>query len=303
MRLLIVNNLSSGFQDGMIYDFMRLTVDDGDEVVMRCTDGTTPAESLVDDAASFDAVVVSGGDGTITSVATRLAFSGVPILPFPAGTGNLLASNLMSPLEPHSLARMVHDGYCLDFDLGMMKVAGEEHGFCIMAGCGYDAAIMQGAEPTKRTLGPIAYFQSAFANIKVPVAKMRLTIDGKTLKTKGLGIVIVNFPRIQFDIPLTHGTSAQDGLFQVCVLKAENALQLLPAFLDSIRDREGNHPYRGDTFEVYTGKSVELISDPPLPIQYDGESPELTSPLSAYVMERAARFIVSEETYRQLSAN
>lgn len=301
MRLLIVNNLVSGFQDGMIYDFMRVAVHDGDEVVMRCTSGTTLVESLVDDAASFDAVVAAGGDGTITSVASRLALSGVPILPFPAGTGNLLASNLGSPFEPHALAHMLHEGYALDFDQGRIQVAGEEHGFCIMAGCGYDATIMQAAEPAKKMLGPLAYFQSAFTNIKVPVAKLRLTIDGKTIKSKGLGVLIINFPRIQFDIPLTHDTSARDGLFQICVLKADNALQLLPAFLESIRDREGNHASRGDALEVYTGKSLELVSDPALPVQYDGESPGVYTPLSAYVLERSARFIVCEDTYRRLS--
>ena len=39
MKLLIVNNLSSGFRDGAIYDFMRAFARDGDEICMRCTNG------------------------------------------------------------------------------------------------------------------------------------------------------------------------------------------------------------------------------------------------------------------------
>ena len=79
MKLLIVNNTASGLRDGSIYDFARLVARDGDELCLRTTDGTTDAASLVSDAADYDAVVVSGGDGTIASIAYALSYSKVPI--------------------------------------------------------------------------------------------------------------------------------------------------------------------------------------------------------------------------------
>ena len=83
MKLLVINNLSSGFGDGSVYDFIRSAVQDGDEVCVRSTDGTTPVSALLDDAASYDAVVASGGDGTVATVNYLLANTGVPVLPFP----------------------------------------------------------------------------------------------------------------------------------------------------------------------------------------------------------------------------
>ena len=87
MKALIINNLASGYRDGSIYDFVRSFTEDGDEVCMRSTDGTTSIDDLLDDASDFDVVVASGGDGTVTSVAYALANTGVPLLPYPAGPG------------------------------------------------------------------------------------------------------------------------------------------------------------------------------------------------------------------------
>lgn len=301
MRLLIINNLLSGFQDGLVYDFIRQVAADGIEMVIRTTDGTTRAEHMVGDAREFDAVAVAGGDGTITSIAYQLAYSNIPILPLPAGTGNLLATNLFSPFEPHALAALLRDMHTLDFDLGKLTVNDQNFGFSIAAGCGYDAAIMQAAKPAKKALGPLAYFQSAFTNLRTPVANFHLKLDGVPINSKGIGILVVNLPHIQFDIPLTPNTNARDGLFNVCILKVNGALELIPAFIESILDRDGKHPERNDSLEIYTAHSIEVVADPSLEIQYDGETPNLRSPFQADMLERAVRFVVSEEalqTYR-----
>ena len=57
MKVLIINNLASGYREGSVYDFMRSFVEDGDEVCLRSSDGTTSIEHLLDDAEQFDAVV------------------------------------------------------------------------------------------------------------------------------------------------------------------------------------------------------------------------------------------------------
>ena len=59
---------------------------------------------------------------------------------------------------------MVREGRTLDFDLGEIEVEGRKFGFGIMAGAGYDAAIMHGAEAGKRLFGPMAYLSAAIAN-------------------------------------------------------------------------------------------------------------------------------------------
>lgn len=295
MKLLVINNLASGFGEGSVYDFVRSFARDGDEVCLRSTDGTTDVRDLLDDAEAFDAVVASGGDGTVATVSYRLANTGIPILPFPAGTANLLAANLASPLEPHALAKLVREERTLDFDLGEIEVDGRRFGFGIMAGAGYDAAIMHGAAPAKRLLGPMAYLSAAIANPLPQTSKFKLTLDGETVESEGLGILLVNFSKIQFDISVTHGNEPRDGVFDVVVLKAQNAFELIPAVLAGLLDRGGDFPDRTDSLELHRAREVRVEADPPMEVQYDGEATRLTTPFTAHIMRRAARFFISEE--------
>ena len=48
MKLLVINNLSSGFGEGAVYDFVRSFMQDGDEACLRSTDGTTGVSTLLD---------------------------------------------------------------------------------------------------------------------------------------------------------------------------------------------------------------------------------------------------------------
>ena len=72
MKLLIVNNLSSGFRDGAIYDFMRAFSEDGDEICVRCTSGCTDLAGFLHDAEDFDAVVAAGAVMIDNSSAFRM---------------------------------------------------------------------------------------------------------------------------------------------------------------------------------------------------------------------------------------
>ncbi|MEG1512759.1 MAG: diacylglycerol kinase family protein [Raoultibacter sp.] len=297
MKLLIINNLNSGFGEGAIYDFMRAFAQDGDELCLRSTDGTSEVADLLKDADSFDVVIASGGDGTVTAVSYLLRNTKVPILPFPAGTANLLALNLASPIETHALGKMARTGKQLDFDMGEIQVGDKHFGFSIMAGAGYDAAIMHGAQHTKRFLGPMAYLSAAIANPMPQKSHFTLKLDGKTIESDGLGILLINFSKIQFDLSVTHDNRPRDGILDVVILKATYALQLVPAIVAAALDREGDFPDRSDALEIHSAREIEVIADPPMEVQYDGETTGVLTPFTAHVLDKATRLIVSDEGY------
>lgn len=296
MKLLVINNLISGYGDGAIHDYIRNIVQDGDEVVIRSTDGSSDTRRFLSDAKDFDAVIASGGDGTVATVAYELRNTGIPILPFPAGTANLLAINLASPTEPHALAKLTRDMSTLDFDLGEIELAsGETFGFCVMAGAGYDATIMKGAAPSKKLLGPLAYFTAALANPTPQFSKYTIDIDGKRIESEGVGVLMINFSKIQFDISVVHENLPRDGVFDIAILKAKDAFGLIPALVAGLLDRSGGYPNRTDALEIHRGCKVTVEADPPLQVQYDGEVTSLTTPFTIRMLPKAARFIVSEE--------
>lgn len=303
MKLLVINNLASGYREGAIYDFVRSFALDGDEITLRCTDGTTDLRLFLHDAEEYDAVVASGGDGTVSAVTYLLAETGIPVLPFPAGTANLLAMNLASPSEPHALAKMTRAGNLLDFDMGEIELAdGERMGFMIMAGAGYDATIMKGAAAGKKILGPMAYFTSAVANATPQHADFTLTIDGKVVKSSGVGVLIVNFSKIQFDLSVVHENQPRDGAFDVVVLNTKDAFGLLPALMACILDRSGEFPERSDALEIHRGTEITVDADPALLVQYDGEVTNLKTPFTVRMLPKAARLVVSDEAKKTFNA-
>lgn len=302
MKLLIINNLASGYGEGAIYDFIRSFVEDGDEICIRSSNGTTEIADLLYDASSFDEVVASGGDGTIASISYYLRNTGIPILPFPAGTANLLALNLASPIEPHALGVLARKGKTLDFDIGELEVDGRTFGFEIMAGAGYDATIMKNAKPSKRILGPMAYFSAAITNPVPQKSQFTVVLDDRVIRSEGLGILIVNFSKIQFDISVTHNNDPRDGSFEVVILKASTAFELIPAFVAGLLDRDGEFPDRSDALEIHSAQSVTVVANPPMEVQYDGETTKMTTPFKARILRQATRLIVSDEGYDLFNA-
>lgn len=301
MKLLIINNLASGYQEGAIYDFIRAFSQDGDEITLRSSKGITDLRLFLHDAQNFDAVVISGGDGTIATVSYELAGTGIPLIPFHAGTANLLCTNITQQSEPHALAEIVRAGKTLDFDVAEIEVQGKRYGFNIMAGAGYDATIMKAAAASKQTLGQVAYFAAAATNITPKVAHMKLTLDGKEIERDGVGVLLINHSKIQFDIPVAHNTDPRDGMLDVAILTSANALGLLPVLGAAFLDRNGDFPGRTASMEVYRAQTVHVEAEPGLPIEFDGEPLECSTPFSARVIHRGARFVVSPEALKRFS--
>lgn len=297
MKILIINNLSAGYRDGAIFDFIRALASTDNEIVLRSFTPATASRAQLRDAEQFDLVVASGGDGTVASIAYELRNTGIPVLPFPAGTSNALALNLFSPDEPHALAMLAHEGRVLDFDMGEIEAGGEKHGFSLVAGCGYDATIMDAAKDNKQLLGPMAYVQAAFANVNPQQARMKITANGKTVERDGVGVLISNFSKMQFDIALTHENLPRDGMLDVIILKTQNALGLIPSFITTLLDRGGGFPDRGDGVEIIRAPEVTVEANPSLLVQYDGEPSSLTTPFTARILPEATRYVVCQECY------
>ena len=115
-------------------------------------------------------MLVCGGDGTVREVCAELAGTGIPVGIVPAGTGNLLARNLDIPLYLRSAIDVALNGQ--DRAIDLVEVSGdgiEDTHFMVMAGMGFDAAIMEGVnEDIKKRVGWLAYVVSGLQVADVP---------------------------------------------------------------------------------------------------------------------------------------
>jgi len=296
MRVLVVVNSRSGGSDAGLYDYARALGVEGVEVVMRFASAVQRLEDLVGDATAFDRVIAAGGDGTVSAVCYATRDTGVPVLAYPAGTANLLAMNLGLPLDAPALARITLEGEPVSFDLGELDHFSSDgraatSGFAVMAGAGYDAAIMETAAPLKATFGAAAYVMAAVGNITPTVSEFELVLDGRRVTTDGIAVLLMNFGRIQFDLSVSRGWDPRDGYLDVAVMRAKHAAGLIPVVFAAMLDRIGEFADRSG-IDVYRAARVEVSANPPLRMQYDGEVLEETTPFAARSLPGAATLLV-----------
>ena len=315
MRLLALHNPRSGQGDSGWDRFVETLRVLGNDIEIREIRHDVPLDTMLEDAADFERVIAAGGDGTVSSVAHALAGRRRPLLAYPAGTANLIALNLRMPADPDELARVAVGGVLLETDLAELTcVAGrapaelispedevpdppEERtsrvGFALIAGAGFDAELIAGSEALKETLGVGAYLAAALAHPRPTVARIELDLDGRRVDTEGIGVLIVNFGRIQLDLKLAPDADAHDGLLDVVVLRARSVVGLAPLVVGALAERLGlPGPELHDRLEVHHATRVTVRADPPLPVQFDGETLEGSTPLSARILPHAAVFVV-----------
>lgn len=308
MRILAIVNSRAGQGDAGLYEFLRVMGSTGAEVTLRFMIPGSTIRDLVRDADQFDRVVAAGGDGTVSSVCYALRDVDIPILPYPAGTANLLALNLTMPIDPAELARIALSDNIVDFDLGEIALGGSDdpgrrhEGFVVLAGAGFDASIMESAEQLKSSIGAAAYLVAALQNLTPTMSRFTLELDGETLETDGIAVLVANVARVQFDLAITHGSDPTDGVFEVVVVRTRNAIELLPAVWTAIMDRTtGLRTAKSAGIDVHTASVIRIDADPPLSIQFDGEITAEQTPFEARVLPGRARLLVPE-TYKLLLA-
>lgn len=275
MRVLIVHNPRSGFGSDAIFSFERELVCAGDDCTLRVVRDDFTAEDVLKDAESYDVVVLSGGDGTVSNMLYALRDRNVTACVFPSGTANLLFSNIGNSPEPSALARACRWGETANCDLGEFEwidSQGVTHkrGFSIMAGSGFDAELMNEANPNKPVFGEAAYFLAVLADPRPQIYHYTLETDGTKIEREGIACIVANNAMIQADIEIVPDCRMDDGLIDVIILEASATAQLIRPALAGFFDRKGKKIDRPH-IESFRCKEVHVTADSPILMQVDGD--------------------------------
>ena len=215
--------------------------------------------------AGADLVIAWGGDGTVMACVTGLAGTDTSLAIVAGGTGNLLARNLDIPLGLTDGVAVAVRGARRRLDVGAIG----DRKFAVMAGMGFDAAMLRDAsEGAKAHMGLAAYVFSGLRNVSEHGFDCTLTVDGGTsLHLRARTVLIGNVGKLQGGLPVLPDALPDDGQLDVAVISPRNLVHWANvAWQVAIRRRpDPRH------MQSLRGRRILIESTTPQPYELDGE--------------------------------
>ena len=259
----------------------------GWDIAIKATQAAAHATELAAAAAaeSLDAVVACGGDGTVNEVVNGLAGSATALAVVRGGTANVWAKEIGVSKNVEKALRLLSDGETRLIDLGR---AGERY-FLLMAGAGFDAAIVREMllGKMKHRIGAAAYMAAGLRRaLRHRAVDAELVIDGGTVFCKLYWMMAGNTRSYGGIVNLAHMAQADDGKLELLVLANGGLRRFAWLMLWVLLKR--HHKRRDVIHRSITSVEIRTAG---LPVQIDGEYLGET-PLRFEVAPRALRVIV-----------
>jgi diacylglycerol kinase (ATP) len=233
-----------------------------------------------------DLVFVWGGDGTVQRCLDALSGSAATVAIVPAGTANLLASNLGIPNDLPQAVRVGFHGRRRKLDLG--KVNGEH--FAVMAGVGFDAAMIGDAgRAMKGRLGRLAYVWTGLRHVTDTTRTMRVKVDGKEWFHGRAGCLLLgNVGTITGGLHAFPDARPDDGWLDVGVTTAGSPLQWARTLGRMAVGRAEKSPL----VELTRGRKIRVKLARPTAYELDGGARGKAGRLSCQVVPDAVTICV-----------
>jgi diacylglycerol kinase (ATP) len=209
-------------------------------------------------------VFVWGGDGMVQRCVDALAGEKAALAILPAGTANLLASNLGIPADLTRAVRIGLHGDRRPLDTGTVN---GEH-FAVMAGAGFDARMIADASrKMKARFGRAAYLWTGTRNLMLHRASAVIEVDGKRFFRGRVSAVLAgNVGKILGGLEVFRGAEPDNGLLELGVVTARNPADWARVFGRIV----AGQPAKSKFVRTTRGKKIRIRFDRPFPYELDG---------------------------------
>jgi diacylglycerol kinase (ATP) len=232
-----------------------------------------------------DLIFAWGGDGMVQRCVDVLASTEATLAVIPAGTANLFATNLGIPPDIRQAVELGLRGPRRRYDVGRFN--GER--FAVMAGAGFDAALIKGAGGLKGRFGRVAYVLSGSGSLRLKAFGARIRVDGATwYKGPATCILLGNLGKLFGGVEAFADASPDDGLLEVGVVTAEGPVQWARTIARTAVGSAAGSPF----VQVTKARSVEVKLSRKVLYELDGGDRSKVRSFAAEVERRAIRVCV-----------
>jgi len=221
-------------------------------------------------AAGAEFIVAAGGDGTINEVLDGVANTPVPLGILPAGTANVLATELGLPHGLGHAATSMSECVAKRIAIGRLDCGSKPRHFLSMAGVGFDAHIVYNLSAgLKQRLGKAAYWVGGFSQVAGRFPEFQVEIDGATREVCSFALIsrVRNYGG---DFEIAQSIGLLDNCFEVVLFRGRTPFPYFKYLFGLTTGRLAG--MRGVSFLKAQCIRVSDPEDRRIYIQVDGES-------------------------------
>jgi YegS/Rv2252/BmrU family lipid kinase len=240
-----------------------------------------------------DLLIVWGGDGmvqrTLDALAGTKGGSRIPVGIIPAGTANLLATNLGIPHDVAGAVQTAFHGRRHRLDLGVLN---GEH-FAVMAGIGFDGAMIHDADgKLKDRMGKLAYVWTGLRHLDDAAPKAKIKIDGNDwFSDEATCVLVGNVSMITGGITAFDDAKPDDGWLDVGVATARGATQWARTMGRMAVGRSEESPF----VHMTRARRIDVKLQKPLTYELDGGSRDKVKKIRVEVAPAAVKVCVPRQ--------
>lgn len=264
----------------------RLLIQAGFEIETHSISEKKSAHQITRDALrrGIEQIIVGGGDGTVSEVATEVIGKPVKLGILPLGTFNNVARSIGIPENLSTACEIISQRVVHQLDIGL---ANDSQYFFEAAGVGLDAVLFPLGEEIKdggwnkiwpalrQTLEYREHiFQLTFDRmLKEAVPEQEIhkyrkqNLSSHTIQRRALFIVVANGPYYGGGFTIAPGARLSDGSFTISIYRNFSKFELIHHILRSTRGRFNYSP----KVETLTAASVKIEAFPPFAAHVDGQ--------------------------------
>jgi len=241
-------------------------------------------------ASEVDIIIASGGDGTLSAVASALVNVPIPMGVIPRGTANAFASALGIPNNLDKACEAILQGAPKAVDVaecnGQLMI--------LLVGIGFEADTVERTDTEKKNrFGMLAYILSGIQELAhLERFKAEIVTENKIIEVVASAITVANAaPPTSILAQGPAGILADDGLLDITIVAPENVGEAIAAsyqlFQSALRGEAAEHPSVG----YLRAKEITVTTEPPQTVALDGEIVGET-PISIKCLPQALTLIV-----------
>ncbi|NNN02436.1 MAG: diacylglycerol kinase family lipid kinase [Acidimicrobiaceae bacterium] len=236
-----------------------------------------------------DVVFIWGGDGSVQRCVDAISGKEVSLAILPAGTANLLATNLKIPVDLVSAVDIGLEGERRRLDVGVLN--GER--FAVMAGVGFDALMLRYADDNlKEHFGRLAYVVSSTHATRMSSREIRITVDKRAwFKGQATCVLLGQMSSLSGGVRVFPNSRPDDGLLEIGVVTAENPMQ----WARLLARLAVGHAERSPLAQMTQGQRIDITLSRPTVYELDGSDRKATTHLRATIERRSLVVCVPRE--------